>query len=129
MTFRLKNNPSRKIPYPVEFDETLRFWYPRVACDAWIDFSSRTVEIRPSEYRENLHSCFSLSTRFHLFLSCWPFPFLFFLGFYFSLFYLSIKFPFFSFCSHPHLFIFSFSLFFIFSFLSFFFFIFSFGLV
>ena len=49
-----------KIPYLTEFDETPRFWYPHVTRDAWIDFYSRTVEIRPSECKENLPFCFSL---------------------------------------------------------------------
>ena len=44
----------------MEFDETPRFWYPRIALDAWIDFSSRTIELRPSECQENLIFCFSL---------------------------------------------------------------------
>ena len=60
MTFRLENNPSRKILYLTEFNETPRNWYPRVARNAWIDFYSRTVWTRPSEYREN-PSSFSLS--------------------------------------------------------------------
>ena len=58
--FYAKNIPSRKISYLVEFDETPRFWYPRVARDAWIDFSSQTVELLPLERRENLSFCFSL---------------------------------------------------------------------
>ena len=45
----------------MEFDETPRFWYPHVARDVWIDFYSWTVEIRPSEGRENLPFCFSFS--------------------------------------------------------------------
>ena len=49
------------IPYLTEFGKTLRFWYPRVARDSWIDFYSRTVDIRSSEYWENLSFCFSLS--------------------------------------------------------------------
>ena len=65
MAFRLENNQSRKIPYLMEFDETQRFWYPRVARDAWINFSSRTVEFRLSKSRENPHF---LSLSFFLFL-------------------------------------------------------------
>ena len=38
----------------MEFDETPRFWYPRVARVAWIDFSSQTIELRQSKCRENL---------------------------------------------------------------------------
>ena len=52
MTFRLKIIQVGKFPYLVEFDETPRFWYPRVAHDAWIDFNTQTVEIRPSERRK-----------------------------------------------------------------------------
>ena len=53
----------------MEFDETSRFWYPRVARDEWINFSSRTVEFRPSKSRENPFFCFfilslSFSIRF-----------------------------------------------------------------
>ena len=59
MAFRLENNPSRKIPYLLEFDETPRFWYSRVALVTWIDFNSRTVEVRPLERREKLHFLFS----------------------------------------------------------------------
>ena len=44
----------------MEFDDTPRFWDLRVARDEWIDFSSQTVELRPSERRENLFF-FSLS--------------------------------------------------------------------
>ena len=44
----------------MEFDETPRFWYPRVACDELIDFYSWTIEIRPLECQENL-PFFSLS--------------------------------------------------------------------
>ena len=46
------------ILYLVELDETSRFWYPHVAHDAWIDFSSWTVELRPSKRRENLQFFF-----------------------------------------------------------------------
>ena len=48
----------------MEFEKTPRFWHPRVARDAWIDFSSRTVELRPSECRENFSFSSSLSHRF-----------------------------------------------------------------
>ena len=43
----------------MEFDETPKFWYPRVGLVAWTDFTSRTVRIRPSERRKNLHFLFS----------------------------------------------------------------------
>ena len=57
----------------MEFDKTPRFWYPCVARDAWIDFSFRTVKLRPSERRENLHFfisplSFSLSLSISVFL-------------------------------------------------------------
>ena len=42
--FLAKNNQSRKIPYLLEFDETPRFWYPRVTLVAWIDFTSYSNE-------------------------------------------------------------------------------------
>ena len=45
----------------MEFDEIPRFWYSHIACDAWIDFSSRTIELRQSERRENLLFFYSLS--------------------------------------------------------------------
>ena len=34
-----KQGTSRFFLYFVEFDETPRFWYPRVALDAWTDFA------------------------------------------------------------------------------------------
>ena len=40
MAFRLKIFQVGKIPYLVEFDKTPRFWYPRVARDAWINLVS-----------------------------------------------------------------------------------------
>ena len=62
----------------MEFNKTPRFWYPRVAHDAWIDFNTRTVKLRPSERRKN--SPFSSSSFLPLlsgFLSfshvCFPF--------------------------------------------------------
>ena len=73
----------------MEFDEIPRFWYPRVALDTWIDFSSRTFELRPSECRENLLFLFSsfLPLSIHFLPLCTIFPFLFFFGFpHFSLF-------------------------------------------
>ena len=128
-----RNNPSRKIPYRVEFDETPRFCYPRVAIDTWIDFSSQVVELRSSECWENLPFCF-----FFPFLSLFLYPisFLFFspvcfpsFSFLFSfLFSLSYPPPLFSFClllsSYPFhfpfsLFLFHFLFSLIFSFLSF----------
>ena len=54
MIFRLENNSNRKISYLTKFDETPRFWYPHVARVAWIEFSSRTIELQPSECRKNL---------------------------------------------------------------------------
>ena len=53
----------------MEFDENPRFWYPRVALNALINFSSRTVELQPSECRKNLPFCFSLSLPIRLLLS------------------------------------------------------------
>ena len=95
MTFRLENNQSRKISYLTEFDETPRFWCPRVARVAWIDFSSRTIELQQSECRENLPPLFlSLFS-----ISLYPF------FFYFSP--SSTKFPLLV-CSYP-ISIFSFS--------------------
>ena len=65
----------------MEFDETPRYLYLRVARDVWINFSSRTVEFRPSKSRENPHflsiSFFlSLSIIFYSlsFLVCFSFP-------------------------------------------------------
>ena len=84
--FWAKNNQNRKILYLLEFDETHRFWYPHVALNEWIDFSSRTIELRPSECRENISFCFSLpflslSIRFLFFPPpvCFPSFFFFFL--------------------------------------------------
>ena len=48
----------------MEFEKTPRFWHSHVARDAWIDFSSRAVELRPSERRENFSFSSSLSHRF-----------------------------------------------------------------
>ena len=59
----------------MEFEETPRFWYPRVALDAWIDFSSQTVKLRPSVCWENLPLCFSLHF-LSLSLSLYPISFL-----------------------------------------------------
>ena len=56
----------------MEFDETPRFWYPRIAHDAWIDFSSQTVELRPLERWENLPFCFSISFPFNFLFSFSP---------------------------------------------------------
>ena len=39
----------------MEFDETPTFLYPRGALDVWINFSSRTIELRQSKCRENLY--------------------------------------------------------------------------
>ena len=90
-----------KILYLVELNKTSRFWYPRVALDAWIDFSSRTAELRLSECWENLHFCFFLSLYPISFppplLFCFPLPHFSFL----------IHQTYFSFCLFPHL-IFSF---------------------
>ena len=67
----------------MEFDETQRVWYPRVARDAWIDFSSQIVELRPSEHRENLFffSLPFLSLSLCLLPHCPIFPLLVFLSF------------------------------------------------
>ena len=81
MAFRLEIIQVGKIPYLTKIDKTPRFWYPCVARDAWIDFYSRTVEIRPLECRENLHFLFlslsilffSLSLLLFLFFSFLPF--------------------------------------------------------
>ena len=113
--FLAKNDQSRKILYLVEFDETPRFWYPSVALNTWIDFSSRTVWYRPSECRKNFSFCFSLSLYLIYFLSS-PclLPFIFF--FFPFLPFLSTEHP--SFCLLPsHFLIFSF----LFSYLSHFF--------
>ena len=40
-------------PYLVEFDETPRFWYPRVARDAWINFVSWSDQFLQSERRRS----------------------------------------------------------------------------
>ena len=58
MAFRVEITQVGKFPASWSFDETPRFWYPHVPLDAWIDFSYRTVELRPSECREK--SPFSL---------------------------------------------------------------------
>ena len=85
-----KNNQSRKIPYLANFDETPRFWYPHVARDAWIDFNTRTVEIRSLEYQKNPLFCvslfsLSLSIRFFFFFPvCFPYPSFFSFSFSFS---------------------------------------------
>ena len=69
-----------KIPYLTEFDQTPRFWYSRVARVAWIDFSSRTIELRPSERWENLLSLSLRSFSFYPFsLVYFPPLFLFFI--------------------------------------------------
>ena len=68
----------------MEFDETPRFWYPRVARDELIDFYSWTIEIRPLECQENLHfflSLYPILLSLSLSLVCsllYFFPFLFF---------------------------------------------------
>ena len=88
MAFRLEIIQVGKFPYLAEFDETPIFWYPRVARDAWIDFSSWTVDLRTLECQENpaflslsffpslslsLSLSFSLSLSLYLFfLSLFP---------------------------------------------------------
>ena len=89
----------------MEFDETPRFWYPHVACDAWINFSSRTVKLQPSERRENL-PFFFLSL---LSLSLYPFSSSFSLPVCFSSY--PLNFLFFLFVSPSHFLIFSFLIF------------------
>ena len=37
----------------MEFDETLRFWYPRVALDAWINFAFSLDENLRSDFRRS----------------------------------------------------------------------------
>ena len=74
----------------MEFDETPKFWYPRIGRDAWINFSSLTVELRSSECRENLFFFFSLSLSLRLLLSLSSLLFSFLLSS--SSFYLSIEF-------------------------------------
>ena len=81
----------------MEFDKTLRFWYPRVARVTWIDFSSRTVELQPSECLENLHFSFLYSLSLSLFASLM-----------FDFFFLS--FSFLAFLLFPFLFLFSYGL-------------------
>ena len=91
----------------MEFDETPRVWYPHVARDVWINFSSRIVKFRSSERRENLPFSSSLSLFFFLsFLSCL-------FSFFPPLFFYIHRIPSLV-CSHPRLFSF-----FIFSFLHF----------
>ena len=91
----------------MEFDETPRFWYPRIARDMWINFNTQTVELRPLERRKN--SLF-LPPPFSLFYSVSSPSFLFASPHFLFLFFLfSISFPpnILSFvCSH---FLFSFS--------------------
>ena len=113
----------------MEFDENPRFWYPRVALNALINFSSRTVELQPSECRKNLPFCFSLP-----FLSLSPYPFASFSPVYFPpllLFFipripcfplclLLLSLPFFIFSLLPFSLFLSFFLFFLFLFSSFF---------
>ena len=88
----------------MEFVETPSFWYPHVDRAACTNFSTRTVELRPSERREILP---------FLSLISFPFPFSFLLSFPFSFPFLHEFFLFFSF-SHPFFFSF-FSSHFIFS--------------
>ena len=57
----------------MEFVETLSFWCPHVGCVVCTNFSTRTVELRPSERQELLHFLSLLS-----FPSFSFFPFLFF---------------------------------------------------
>ena len=102
----------------MDFDETPRFWYPHVALDAWIGFSSRTVELRSKECRENLPFCFSLPfLSLSLSLSLYPISFpsspclLHFIFLFFS-FPISTEFffPFFLFLFYFFFFLFSFGL-------------------
>ena len=37
----------------MEFDKTLRFWYPRVTCNAWINVSSYSDENRLLDFRRS----------------------------------------------------------------------------
>ena len=97
----------------MEFDKTPRFWYPRVALDVWINFSSRTVGVsRKSPFLFfSPHSLYFYSISF-LSSPC-LLPFLFFSFLFFLSYPLSIL-PFV--CSHL---IFSFLFFLLFHFFSF----------
>ena len=74
----------------MEFVETPTFWCTYVDRAACNNFSTRTVELRPSEHMKILHFSFFLS---------FPFPFLFYKLFPFLSFFLS----FFAFLSFPFL--------------------------
>ena len=46
----------------MKFEETPKFWYPRISCNVWFDFSPRTVELQSSECQEiSLYVSLSLS--------------------------------------------------------------------
>ena len=88
----------------MEFDKTLRFWYPHVAHDAWIDFSSQTIGTQGK-------SPFFFPPLFFISLTIFlSLMFVFLLSSTFFL-YPSNSFLF---CSHPHLLIFSFLFFLLF---------------
>ena len=68
-----------KIPYLVEFDETPRFWYPRVTLVAWIDFAFYSDKNLRSDFhrlkkKRRKKKSFSVSLHSHAL----PSPFLFF---------------------------------------------------
>ena len=69
MAFRIKIFKVGKFPTSWSLTKLQDFWYPHVARNEWIDFSSQTVRLRPSERTENLtflssHFSFSLSSFF-----------------------------------------------------------------
>ena len=127
MAFRLKIFQVGKFPTSESLTKLQDIGTPRVTCDAWINFSSRTVKLRPSESRENLSFLFS---PFLPLCSFPPFSFFLFLFPFFFLFFWSYPLlNFFFFWSYPHqfLFLFALSLSIISFFLTFFFFFFLFS--
>ena len=53
----------------VEFDKTPRFLYPRVACNAWINFSSRFDENRRLDFHRSYKKTKNLFSPLSLFSS------------------------------------------------------------
>ena len=125
----MQNNPSRKILYLMEFDETPMFWYPRLACDAWINFAfcsdknlcSISINLRDkSEFLTLLSLSFShflssltLTVRF-LFCEKWSLFLLFDFSFFLFLFFSFLFFLYFLFFPLFSLFLSFFSFFFFF---------------